>query len=105
MIKKLRCFFLCVFTIGLCLSTIPYHGLDSHAIAETTSTPVLPEISPNQTANMKLAFLGVSSEYINQSSLMALLPQTVKQFADPNSMNWTLNFSLVFYPFPDNASD
>jgi hypothetical protein len=54
---------------------------------------------------MKLAFLGVSSEYINQSSLMALLPQTVKQFADPNSINWTLNFSLVFYPFPDNASN
>jgi hypothetical protein len=51
-----------------------------------------------------LAFLGVPSEYINEGLLSSLLPQNLEQFANPNTINWTLNFSSAFYSFPENVS-
>ena len=72
---------------------------------ETVCTFNLPEINMNQTANTKLAFLGVPSEYINQSQLLSLLPQTFEQFPYLSTITWTLNFSIASYPFPGNVSD
>lgn len=104
MMTKLTRFCLCVFILVLCLFMALCHSLDSLAVPEATSI-ILPEISLNQTANLKLVFLGAPSEYINQSQLLSLLPQNVKQFAYPNTIIWTLNFSFVLYPFPENVSD
>ena len=65
----------------------------------------LPEVSLDQTVNIRIAFLGIPQEYVNQSQLMSFLPQRVGQFAFPNTMTWTLNVSFAFCPFPKNVSD
>ena len=71
----------------------------------TANTLELPTINMNQTSDIELAFLGIPTEYINQTQLASLLPKTVRQFVEPNTISWTLNFSLVFCPFPDNTSN
>lgn len=105
MATKSMCFCLSVFTLILCLFTTPYHTINLLTIAEKTSTSQLMSIDQGQTADMRLAFLGVPSEYVNQSRLVSLLPQTIYQFAYPSTISWTLNFSFVFRQFPDNVSN
>lgn len=98
---------LCLYTfiIALSLFTTNNHNLSTPNARATTNTLELPTTSLNQTADMKLAFLGVPTENINQTQLTQLLPSTVEQFAHPNTITWTLNFTLTFQPFPDNISE
>lgn len=89
----------------LCLlaTTNPYTSLPrTNATAKALE---LQTINMNQTADIKLAFLGIPTECINQTQLTSLFPQTIKQFASPNTITWTFNFSFVFTPFPDNISN
>jgi len=67
--------------------------------------PELPVLNMSQTVDMKLAFLDIPTEYINQSQLLSLLPRTVEQFGHPNTITWTLNFSFIFTSFPINILD
>jgi hypothetical protein len=105
MTNKLVCSWLCDLVLILLLFEATYQSMGLFVVGETVCTFNLPEINMNQTANMKLAFLGVPSEYINQSQLLSLLPQTVGQFPYPSTITWALNFSLASYPFPGNVSD
>jgi len=106
MLNKTTRSFLClslIVVISLFTTINPKTSLPS--TNATANTFELPTININQTADMKLAFLGIPTEYINQTQLTSLLPKTIKQFAYPNTITWTLNFSFGFTPFPDNISD
>jgi len=91
--------------MSLGVLTTSSNNIGSSAIAETANAPVLPQVSLSQTANMKLAFLGIPADYIDQEMLLSYLHHTFLQFdSDPYPMAWKLNFSFVFYPFPQNIS-
>jgi hypothetical protein len=99
--------FLCVFFAAVLLLAA---NCLSAAMPATSSAPLtdkLPEINLNQTADMKLAFLGVPSEYVNQTQLSYpyFLPHSFSQFAYPNTMTWSFNYSFAFYPFSQDVSD
>ena len=72
-------------------------------MSKASSTPKLSEINLNQTANMKVVFLGVSSEYIDESEFVSSFSKSVSQFAYPNTMTWNLNVSVVFHEFPETV--
>lgn len=74
-----------------------------HATLTNSSIPDFPQIYLNQTANMKVVFLGVPPEYIDESRFMAGVVQSVSQFAYPNTMTWNLNVSTEFHDFPENV--
>lgn len=97
--------FLCVFVVILFPFATPCHNLIVSAFVESTSTPLLKGINLNQSADIKLAFVGVAPEYINQTQLLSFLTPAIMQFSDPNATSWTLNYSLVFCPFYANVSD
>ena len=105
MASKSICFYLSFLILIICLFTALSGVINLAANVEKASTSELMGINLNQTADMKLAFLGVPPEYINQTQLMPLLPQTFYQFAYPNTISWALNFSFVFSQFPSNISD
>jgi hypothetical protein len=92
-----------ILVLFLFTATNPYNGFSK--TNATANTLELPTININETSDIELAFLGVPAECINQTQLTSLLPKTVRQFAEPNMISWTLNFSLVFCPFPDNISN
>mgnify|MGYP001056869823 CR=1 FL=1 len=103
--NKWLCFCLCSLILILFLFTTTYRNINLLVDAETTCTDKLPEINLNQTANMKIVFLGVPSEYINQTELAVNLPQHIRQWVYPNNMTWNLNTSFVFCSFPEDVSD
>lgn len=107
MISRLTYLSIGILSMGLCLSAIPHYSLGSQPIANLASVPALPQVDLNQTVNLKLAFLGVPQELVNQTSLLSLLPQTIDQFQypDPDTITWNLNYSFLFNPFPQNVSD
>lgn len=101
--RSTLCLFSLIIVFSLFIITSPNTDLSS---ANATANALeLQAINMNQTADMKLAFLGIPIEYINQTRLASLLPQTIKQFAYPNTITWALNFSFVFAPFPEYVSD
>jgi len=59
-----------------------------------------PKIQLNQTSNMRVVFLGVSADYIEETVFLTGATSSVRQFAQPNNMTWNLNVSVVFYEFP-----
>ena len=63
----------------------------------------LPEISLNQTADMKVVFLGINPEYVDVSEFVQSVSRNVSQFAYPNTMKWNLNISTLFHEFPENV--
>jgi len=63
----------------------------------------LPEISLSQTADMKVVFLGINPEYVDESEFMQSVSRNVSQFAYPNTMKWSLNISTLFHEFPENV--
>lgn len=60
----------------------------------------VPQIEMTQSANIRILFLGVPSEYIDESSFLSRIAQNVSQFAYPNNITWNLNVSIVSYDFP-----
>jgi len=65
----------------------------------------LPKINMTQDAEMKVVFLGVSPDYINESRFMSRTTHGVSQFAYPNNMTWNFNVSMAFQDFPVSVMD
>lgn len=65
----------------------------------------LPEINLNQTADMRLIFLGIPSGQIDQTALFEQVAQNFSQFTGTMSVIWNLNYTCDFYPFPQNITD
>jgi len=63
----------------------------------------LPLINLTQTTNMKVVFLGIPSDYVDESSFLSRIPVSIDQFAYPNNMTWNLNVSVVFHEFPTDV--
>lgn len=60
----------------------------------------LPLINLTQTTNIGVVFLGVPSDYVDESSFLSTIPESIVQFANPNNITWILNVSVVFHDFP-----
>jgi len=106
MVKRMIDLRLCVCGLVIVLSLLSANHLAALQSAGTSvSTADVPMINMTQTANMKLAFLGIPAEDVNQTTLESSLPKTFDQFAYPNTINWVLNYSFIFAPFPQNVSD
>ena len=85
---------------GLILFAVVYpHYVFQPIIVELPSTLNLPLIQLNQTANIKVVFLGVPLEHIDENMFLSHVPRNVSQFAHPNSMTWNLNISTAFLIF------
>ncbi len=81
-----------------------------YAISETESLAIesdYPDLQDflSQTADISVSFLGIPSEYIDQSILQNSLTGSVSQFAAPNTITWSLNISISFHVLPDNLTD
>jgi len=88
-------------TLGLIL----FIALNSYsalwcAIAKALSLTDFPRVDLTQTANIRIVFLGVSPNYIDENNFMSRITQRVSQFAHPNNITWNLNISIVFHEFP-----
>jgi len=87
--------------IGLIFFIALYpHSVFPQATAGATKTVDFPEIQLTQTANIRVVFLGVFSEYIDESMFLSGVSRSVEQFAQPNNMTWSLNVSIAFHEFP-----
>jgi len=60
----------------------------------------LPLINLTQITNMRVVFLGVPSDYVDENSFLSRIPGSIDQFAHPNNITWNLNVSVVFHEFP-----
>lgn len=76
-----------------------------HDTVNASSVPSLPQIELNQTANIKVVFLGVPSGYIDESEFMSSVSKGVNQFAYPNTMTWNFNVSIFFHEFPGTVME
>ena len=81
------------------------HNIFWPIITKASSTSELPEINLDQTADMKVVFLGIPPEYIDESEFALSTSQSISQFAFPNTMTWSLNVSVFFHEFPENTWD
>jgi len=87
--------------IGLLFLTALYPpSMFPQVSLDAASAIDFPEIQLTQTANIKAEFLGVSSDYINESTFLSKATRNVRQFAQPNNMTWSLNVSIAFHEFP-----
>src|SRR3989304_4000740 len=94
-----------VFIVVLVFSCSGRLNLDSVSLIDGSSVAAwVPELSLNQTAELKIAFLGVSQDYVDTAQLTASVPHSLTQFAYPNTMTWTLNLSCSFSAFPNEVS-
>ena len=64
-----------------------------------------PEIDLEQVAYMKVVFLGIPSEFVDENEFVARTSQNVSQFAHPNAMTWNLNVFVHFEEFPEDLQD
>ncbi|MDI6905466.1 MAG: hypothetical protein QMD13_08310 [Candidatus Bathyarchaeia archaeon] len=76
------------------------NGIFSCAMVKALDLSDFPEIGLTQIANMKIVFLGVPSDYIDESNFVSRIIRSTSQFANPNNMTWNLNVSIVFHEFP-----
>ncbi|MCK4483056.1 hypothetical protein KAU55_07485, partial [Candidatus Bathyarchaeota archaeon] len=79
------------------------HSMFQPVTVEVPSTRDFPQIQLNQTTNIKVVFLGVPSDYIDESMFLSNVSQNVSQFAHPNNMTWSLNVSVVFHEFTESV--
>jgi hypothetical protein len=75
-----------------------------HVTVEASNTINFPQIQLNQTANIKVVFLGVPPDLINESTFLSSITRNVNQFAHSTDMTWNLNISIVFHEFPENIT-
>jgi len=59
-----------------------------------------PELEFNQTADMKVVFLGISPDYIDEGFFKSWISKSAEQFAHPNTIKWNLSVSVSFQDFP-----
>ncbi len=69
------------------------------ATVKALDLPDFPEIDLTQTANMRIVFLGVPSDYIDESNFVSRIIRSTSQFAHPSNVTWNLNVSIVFHEF------
>lgn len=79
-----------------------HHGKDSVGDSGLFDYP---QIELNQTANMKVVFLGITSEHIDENEFKSSIKKNVTQFASPNTLTWNLNVSIIFHDFPESFMD
>jgi len=60
-----------------------------------------PEVILQQTAHMKVVFLGIRSAFVDQDEFVTGVSLNISQFAYPSTMAWKLNVSVHFEEFPD----
>jgi len=60
-----------------------------------------PEINLQQTADVKVVFLGIPSASVAKDEFVSKASLNVSQFAYPNNMTWNLNVSVHFEEFPE----
>lgn len=90
--------------IALIFLTALYpHNAFPQATADATSTSDFPKIQLAQTADIKVVFLGISSDYVDESMFLSRVTRNVKQFAQPNNMTWNLNMSIALHEFPPDV--
>jgi len=70
------------------------------ASVKALNLPDFPEIRLTQTADMRIVFLGVPSDYIDEGNFVTRIIQIASQFVHPNNMTWNLNVSTIFHEFP-----
>jgi len=61
-----------------------------------------PEIDLQQTADVRVVFLGIPSAFVDQDEFVTRSSLNVSQFAYPSNMTWKLNVSVHFEEFPDD---
>lgn len=76
------------------------NGILLCAVVKALDLLDFPEIDLTQTVNMRIVFLGVPSDYIDESNFLSRIIGSTKQFAHPNNMTWNFNVSIVFHEFP-----
>ncbi len=98
-VTKLRAQMMVLFLLSLFLT----QNVLSPILARAPNEDSLPEINLSQTTDMKVAFLGISPEYVNVNEFVQSVSRNVSQFAYPNTMKWNLNISTLFHEFPENV--
>ena len=83
------------------------HPREHHGLCGVNDSGRLdyPQLELNQTADMKVVFLGIASEYIDENDFKSSVRKNVKQFASPNTITWNLNISIIFHDFPESLMD
>ncbi len=84
---------------------ILWQGIFWADIAKISEGQDLPEIQANQTADMKVVFLGIPQEFVDESEFVERANRSVIQFAHPNAMTWNLNISVLFREFAESMVD
>jgi len=88
-------------TLGLIvLVALNLHGPLWCATVSALSPSDFSSIDMTQTANIRVAFLGVPRNYIDETNFGSKITRNVNQFAHPNNITWNLNISIVFQEFP-----
>jgi len=90
---------------SLALGFIVFIALNSNRILSWATTkaldlPDFPEIKLTQNTNMRIVFLGVPSDYIDESNFLSRIFASANQFAHPNNVTWNFNVSVLFHEFP-----
>ena len=98
----LECLFLSLFVAAILLQQ---NVLWPAITGAYYSTLELPEINLDLTADMKVVFLGIPSEYIDETEFSSNISKSLSQFAYPNNVTWNLNVSVLFHQFPQNVTD
>lgn len=75
------------------------------SMSKASSSLKLPELTVNQTANLRVVFLGIPPEYIEESEFLSSISQNISQFAYPNTIKWSLNVSIFIHEFPESVLD
>jgi len=89
-----------VFVFILMMASLQISSSLASSVLYTTE---LPELDLTQTAHIKTVFLGVPPESIDNQSFVTRVSQKVSQFAEPNTITWTLNVSVDFQDFPEDV--
>jgi hypothetical protein len=93
-----------VISISVLAVSHPYyrHGQDRISDSDLFDYP---QVELNQTADMRVVFLGISSEYIDENDFKSGIKKDMTQFTSPNTITWNLNVSTVFHNFPQSIMD
>ena len=87
--------------ITLVLLAVLFPNAIFHPVrVEAQSASEFPRIQLNQTVDMRVVFLGVSSDLIDEGMFLSSVTKSISQFAQPNNMTWSLNTSISFHEFP-----
>ncbi len=91
--------------ISFLFAPLSWHSIFWPSISNASDTHKFPEINLNQTADLKVVFLGIPSEYVDENELTSSVSQSISQFAYPNTMTWDLNISVFFHEFSEKVMD